>query len=230
MSRRQRLGQHFLGSQSVASEIVRAAGISGKDTVLEIGTGSGILTAKLCESAGSVVSVEADPALHRAARSRLSVPNLTLVRGDGFKTDCGFSIFVSNLPYSKSRTAIEWLAGKKFSRAIIMVQREFADKLTGQTRAVSVIANHCFGIERVLGVGKSSFSPPPKVDSVVLRLTRKRTLSRDVIKTVNLLFSYRRKTVSNILREFGMGGGTRQRLDELSGDEIIGLGRKISGR
>jgi len=230
MSRRQRLGQHFLDSQSVASRIVRAAGASGKDTVLEIGTGPGILTAKLCEDAGSVVSIEADHALHRAARSRLSIPNLTLVHGDGFKTDYGFSIFVSNLPYSKSRTAIEWLAEKKFSRAVIMVQKEFADKLLGQTRAVSVIANHCFSMEKVLGVGKNNFSPPPKVDSVVLRLTQKHTLSRDLIKTINLLFSYRRKTVSNILKEFGMGGGMQKRLDELSGDQIIDLGKQISGR
>ncbi len=230
MNRRQRLGQHFLSSQSVASEIVKAAGISGRHTVLEIGTGHGILTPGLCRNAKNVISIEADSALHRAARSRLSIPNLALVHGDGFKEDCTFSILVSNLPYSKSRTAIEWMAGRRFSHAVIMVQKEFAEKLSGQTRAVSVIANHCFDIERIARVGRGSFSPPPEVDSVVLRLTQRHTLGRDVIRAVNLMFSYRRKTVSNILKRFGMHSSVRKRLDELSGDEIIRLGRQISRR
>ncbi len=230
MSKRQRLGQHFLNSQSIASKIAKAADISEKHTVLEIGTGRGILTQRLCQSAKSVVSIEADSGLHKAALSRLSIPNLVLVHGDGFKTDCTFSIFVSNLPYSKSRAAIEWLAQKRFSHAVIMVQQEFAEKLLEQTRAVSVIANYCFDIERIARVGKSNFSPAPRVDSVVLRLTQRRTLNHDVIKAVSLLFSYRRKTVSNILKRFGVDSRIQKRLDELSGDEVVRLGRQISRR
>ena len=230
MNRRQRLGQHFLRSQSVASQIVAAADISEKDIVLEIGTGHGILTSKLCKSASRVISIESDSTLYTHALSRLYFENLTLICANGFTTDFDFTIFISNLPYSKSRTAIEWLATKKFSHAVIMVQKEFADKLLGQTKAVSVIANYCFDIQKVLRVGPNNFDPPPEIDSVVLRLTQRCTLNRDIIKAVNVLFSYRRKTVSSMLKKFGIHSIEQKRLDDISGDEIIKLGKKISMR
>ena len=94
--------------------------------------------------------------------------NLTLKQGDGFKTEIGFTIFVSNLPYSESRKAIEWLAQKKFSHGIIMVQKEFAEKLVAKPgsknhKAITVLANHCMEIKHLLDVKRSDFSPSPKV-------------------------------------------------------------------
>lgn len=230
MNRRRRLGQHFLASPRVISAIVDAAEISGHDTVLEVGTGTGALTAGLCQNAKSVISVESDPELYRRARARLLIPNLELVCADGFKTDCEFSVFVSSLPYSKSRTAIEWLCQQRFSRAVIVTQKEFAEKLLAQDRSVSVIANHCFWMRKILDVGRNSFEPPPGVDSAVLKLTRRNTLSRDTIRGVNLMFSYRRKTVSNILKRFGIACGSQMRLDQLDGGELIELGRQIGRR
>ncbi len=230
MNKRQRLGQHFLNSQSIADEITGAADIGGEDVVLEIGTGHGILTSRLCRLASRVISVEADHELYLQTRARLCFENLTLVNADGFKTDFSFSVFVSNLPYSKSKTALEWLATRRFSRAVIMVQREFADKLLNQTRAISIIANYCFGMERITTVGRHNFDVPPDVDSVVIKLEQKHVLSRDVIRAINLLFSYRRKTVSNILKKFGISSAEQKRLDNLSGDEIIRLGTQISRR
>ena len=173
--RRQRLGQHFLITQSVAKKIVDAAGITKKDTVLEIGTGKGILVPLLCEKAGKVVSIESDDILYDDAEKMFSeIPNLTLLHGNGFQSEEKFSIFVSNLPYSQSRDAIEWLISKNYSHAVIMVQREFAEKLLGKNKAVSVLANYAADIQKIMNVGKNNFSPPPKVDSVVLRLERKK--------------------------------------------------------
>jgi len=233
MKKRQRLGQHFLQSQNIAKSIVESAGITKNDTVLEIGTGRGILTPLLCERAKSVISVEADGELYSDAKGQFSkFSNLELVHGDGFRTDSDFSIFVSNLPYSQSRKAIEWLAQKKFLRAVIMVQKEFYAKLFSESshemRSVSVIANHAFDMELVIPVGKANFSPQPKVDSVVLRLKHKNILSKELIKTVNHLFSYRRKTLGNILKQFGQTVQSTKRLEELSGDEIITIAKQIT--
>src|SRR3990172_2568384 len=140
MIKRRRLGQHFLHSQSVAKKIVEAAGITKKDVVLEIGTGRGILVPLLCEKAGKVISIESDSFLYDLAREKFSdITNLTLLHGDGFKTEEKFTIFVSNLPYSKSRDAVEWLGRKKFRRAVVMVQKEFAEKIAEKnSKAVSV--------------------------------------------------------------------------------------------
>lgn len=231
-SKRQRLGQHFLKSQNIAKFIAESAGITKKDTVLEVGTGPGILVPLLCERAKSVVSVEADLGLYSEAETKFSrLTNLTLLHGDGFGSSVEFSVFVSNLPYSESRNALEWLAQKKFSRAVIMVQKEFADKLLSMEdkamRAISVIANHAFEIERLMSVGRNNFAPPPRVDSVILRLEQKNVLSADLVRSVNGLFSYRRKTVGNIAKKFGKEIRSDKRLEELSGGEIIDLAKKF---
>jgi len=228
MKKRQRLGQHFLTSDKIAKQIVSAAKPSKHDTVLEIGTGKGILVSQLCKNAKKVISIEADKNLYDAAKSKFSdITNLTLKYGDGFKSKDNFSIFVSNLPYSKSKNAIEWLIQRKFLRAIVMVQKEFAQKLLKEKKAISVLANYGLDIKEIINVGKNNFFPPPKVDSVVLELTRKKLASKELIQTVNKLFSYRRKTLQNILKQFGKNIKSDKRLDDLSGDEIIKIAKQI---
>jgi len=227
--RRQRLGQHFLVTQSVAKKIVDSACITKKDTVLEIGTGKGILVPLLCEKARKVVSIESDLELYNAVKEKFSdITNLTLVHGDGFESDVKFTIFVSNLPYSKSRDAMEWLVQKKFRLAVVMVQKEFAEKIAEKnTKAVSVLVNHAADIESIINVNKNNFSPPPKVDSVVLRLTRKNTIPKELIQVVHKLFSYKRKKIQNIAKQFGKVIESDKRLEDLSGDEIISLAKQI---
>ena len=230
MRKRQRLGQHFLISQTIAKKIVEAAGITKKDVVLEIGTGRGILVPLLCENAKKVISIEADSVLYQDAKKRFSdVANLALRYGDGFKTDEKFSIFVSNLPYSKSRKAMEWLIQKKYSRGIIMVQKEFYEKLVAKgknRKAISVLVNYSSEIEKIINVKKTNFNPPPKVDSVVLQLKRKKTISKELIQTTNKLFSYKRKNLKNVFKQFGKHIESNKRLEELSSEEIIDIAKK----
>ena len=230
-NRRQRLGQHFLKSKNIAQKIVDSAQITPKDTILEIGTWPGILTPLLCGVAKSVTTIEADESLYSDAILQFSkIPNLEIMYGDGFGYDVDFSIFVSNLPYSESKHAIEWLAQKKFKRAVIMVQQEFADKLVAKGRnihAISVIASHCFDVEKIIKVGKNNFSPPPKVDSVVLRLTPKRQIAQGLIDSVEKLFSQRRKTISNIAKSYGKTIQSDKRLEQLSADDIIQIAKQL---
>ncbi len=233
MNRRQLLGQHFLISESIAKSIVDYADITKKDTVLEIGTGKGILLPFLCHAAKKVISIETDRELYFEASKKFSnFSNLELIHGDGFKLDLEFTILVSNLPYSESRRAIEWLAQKKCSHAVIMVQKEFAEKLMvneGKNRkAITILANHCTKIEPLMDVKKSNFSPPPKVDSIVLRLTKTHQISKDLIKAINRIFSYRRKTIHNIGKEFGISVDSNKRLEDLTNGEIIKLAKQIN--
>lgn len=233
MNRRQSLGQHFLISEPIAKSIVDFADITAKDTVLEIGTGKGILLPFLCRMAKKVISVETDSELYSEALRKFSnFSNLELIHGDAFKADLEFTVLVSNLPYSESRRAIEWLIQKKYSHAVIMVQKEFAEKLMasdGKNRkAVTILADHCAKIEPLVDVKKSNFSPPPKVDSIVLRLTKTHQISKDLIQTVNRIFSYRRKTIHNIGKEFGISIDSNKRLDDLTNSEIIKLAKQIN--
>lgn len=232
MIKRKRLGQHFLTSDSIAKSIVFEAKISKNDIVFEIGTGQGILTSLLCQKADKVISVDMDEGLIRNAKSKFShLNNLVLKSGDGLKKKDPFTIFVSNLPYFRSKDAIEWLAQTPFSHGVIMVQKEFADKLLAKSsknrKAISIVATSAFEITAVLKVGKNNFSPPPKIDSVVLKIIQKNNLSKELIQTINKIFSYRRKTVKNILKQFDKESDIDKRVDDLSGEEIINLANQI---
>ena len=232
MIKRKLLGQHFLNSQTIAKSIIAEAKITKKDIVFELGTGLGILTPLLCEKAHKVISVDADEKLIRSAKSKFSdIDNLVLKSGDGFKEQNIFSIFVSNLPYSRSRDAIEWLAQSSFSHGVIMVQKEFAEKLLVKSfkkrKAITITANHAFELSTVLKVGKNNFSPPPEIDSVILKIIKKNTMSKELIQTINKIFSYRRKTVKNILKQFHKETLMDKRVDDLSGEEIINLANQI---
>lgn len=223
------MGQHFLCSQEMARRIVDAASITGQDIVLEIGPGMGALTEHLCQRAFRVVAVEKDRRLYRNLKSRLKRANLELVCGDAFRRSAEFDLLVSSLPYSQSRRAVEWLAQQRFSRAILAVQREFAEKLvaTGRSRrAVSVIASWAFCIKIVGDIPKNSFKPPPEVDSVVLQLTQCNRVPSDFIAAINKLFSQRRKTLDGVLRSLDPANERNRRLEELSNEEIVRIARE----
>ena len=231
MIKRKFLGQHFLNSKSIAEFIVNEAQISKTDVVFEIGTGLGMLTPLLCKKAQKVISVDTDERLIKKAKFEFStLHNLVLESGDGFKKKHDFTIFVSNLPYSRSKDAVEWLAQNSFSHGIIMVQKEFAEKLLAQSknrRSISIIATHAFDITKISDVGKNNFSPAPKVDSVILKISKKTDMDKKLISIINDIFSYRRKTVKNILKQFNKQSSIEKRVDELSGDEIVNLGKQI---
>ena len=231
MIKRKLLGQHFLNSKSIAEFIVKEAKISKTDVVFEIGTGLGILTPLLCKNAKKVISIDADRNLIKKVKSELiQFDNLVLKWGDGFKQKDEFTIFVSNLPYSKSKDAIEWLAQNSFSHGVIMVQKEFAEKLLATSknrRAVSIIATYAFDIKKISDVGKNNFSPPPRIDSVILQISKKTIMDKKLVSIINDIFSYRRKTVKNILKQFNKQSTIEKRVDDLSGDEIVNLAKQI---
>ena len=229
MNKRKKLGQHFLKSKTIAESIVSNAKITKNDVILEVGTGHGILIPYICKNAKRVYSIESDRDLHILAKSNFDYSNLILEHGDGFNSGHDFSIFISNLPYSKSRFAIEWLLQKNFSRAVIMVQAEFAEKLASKEehKSISVLANYGFKIKFLMNVKKSNFMPMPKVDSMVILLEKKSVVSKELISTVNKIFSYRRKTLQNVLKQFNLNMTSKKRLDELSGDEIIKIAQEI---
>jgi 16S rRNA (adenine1518-N6/adenine1519-N6)-dimethyltransferase len=230
----------MLVDRRVLANIVYAAQISNQEMVLEVGTGQGVVTAELCKAARHVVSYEIDSKLYRKAQeqfSLLQIKNLELVNADLFKTNglhC-FDVFVSNLPYSRSRDALEWLSTQKFDRAIVMVQEEFADKLSARPgsknyRAISVLTAYCFAIEKLFKVRKQSFEPQPRVESVIIRIIPINTVTRETVKNINLLFSKRNKKAASVAAEAGIivnANYGSKKIDELEPGDLVSIAESI---
>lgn len=235
-SRRISFGQHMLIDSKILEKVIEASQISKDEIVCEAGTGNGFLTYELCKYAKLVISFEIDNVLFSNTRKSLSyVSNLNLVNEDLFKRcNLDFNVFVSNLPYSKSKNAFNWLPFQRFDRGIIMVQKEFADKLQAipgdqNYRAISVITQHCFDIQRLFDVSRKAFYPEPTVESVVIRLIPKCTrITQLTIKNMNLVFSQRNKKASSVAKKFGNSfefGNTR--IEKLTPNELIKLAESM---
>lgn len=235
-SRRISFGQHMLIDFKILAKIIEASQISKDEIVCEAGTGNGFLTYELCKHAKLVTSFEIDNILFSNTRKSLFyLSNLNLVNEDLFKRyNLDFNVFVSNLPYSKSKNAFNWLPFQKLNRAIIMVQKEFADKLQAipgdqNYRAISVITQHCFDIQRLFDVNRKAFYPEPAVESVVIRLIPKCSrITKQTIKNMNLLFSQRNKKVSSVAKKFGNRFAfDNTRIEELTTNELIKLAESM---
>jgi 16S rRNA A1518/A1519 N6-dimethyltransferase RsmA/KsgA/DIM1 with predicted DNA glycosylase/AP lyase activity len=231
-SKRRSFGQHILKDPKILAKIIEAAQIKKTEIVCEAGTGTGVLTNELCKYARTVISFEVDDILFEKTKKLLSsFSNLKLMNLDLFKLySIPFDVFVSNLPYSRSKEAFQWLSLQKFNRAIIMIQKEFADKLQsspGQEnyRAITVIIQHCFTIKSLFTVHNKSFDPEPVVTSTVIQLIPKHTtITYNTIRNLNIIFSQRNKKASVVAKKFGITlPSCNMRIDELKVEELIKL-------
>jgi 16S rRNA (adenine1518-N6/adenine1519-N6)-dimethyltransferase len=206
--------QHFLIDDRVLDRLPEYAEEMDLTHVLEIGPGTGALTDRLLAVADSVTAVERDPELAQFLReefdAEIAAGRLTVIEGDALEVDLPeFSASVSNLPYGASSEIIFELlpAGKPL---LVMVQEEFGERMaadpgTDDYGRLSVTAGHYADVEVVEPVPPTAFSPPPAVDSAVVRTTPRDPeyavpddeLFMDFVRGV---FTQRRKTMRNAVR------------------------------
>ena len=123
--------QNFLIDSLMIKKLLEYSSVTEDDCVYEIGTGKGEITQKLCQKAKFVTSSELDKSLYNISHNKLSsYNNLDLLHMDGFQYTGKFDVFVSSLPYSESRRFIYWLINKNFKNAVVILQKEFIDKIT----------------------------------------------------------------------------------------------------
>jgi len=230
--KRRALGQHYLSDRSVIDRIVELADIKPGERVLEIGTGQGVLTQELCRAATRVEAFEVDRQNYLATNG-LGLENLTLHLEDAFSRRRDFDVLVSSLPYSESSNFVEWLAQTQFARCVVVVQRDFAQKLVAQPgdaryRAISVISQLSSEIRVERDIPRESFDPPPRVVSALLAIRFERTLSRGQIQLIKKLFSQRRKKLESGLKSLRLqiadaDSLRSRRIETLSPQEIYGI-------
>ena len=201
------LGQHFLIDFNAITKIIESCNVGKKDVVLEFGTGYGYLTKEIAELAGRVYTFEIDKELYSKAKSYLvNNTNVMIFNQDFFEQDhFEFDYFFSNIPYARSKEIMKWLSLHQFDEAVIMVQKEFFEKLTASPgnadySVVSVFSQYCFDIDPLFDVDKNSFLPPPKIESKVIRLKRRKNkMNKEIIAGLEFLFSYRNKNAASLL-------------------------------
>lgn len=226
---RKQFAQHWLRSEKALNRIVTAATLQPSDRLLEIGPGTGILTRRLLPQVQSLVAVEIDRDLCELLAKKLgSIENFLLLQGDFLSLDlntnlAAFPAFckpkkvVANIPYNITGPILEKLLGtiaqpapEPFDLIVLLVQKEVAERLYAKPGsrafgALSVRVQYRAECEFICDVPAQAFSPPPKVDSAVVRLQPRlvEPLANDpkYLETlVKLGFSSKRKMLRNNLK------------------------------
>ncbi|NLL99356.1 MAG: 16S rRNA (adenine(1518)-N(6)/adenine(1519)-N(6))-dimethyltransferase RsmA [Tepidanaerobacter sp.] len=216
-----RLGQHFLVDSRPLYAMLQAAELLPEDGVLEIGPGLGVLTRELCSRAGKVVAVEKDrqliPILEDLTKD---FKNICILDADVLKLDMeelreehfgGSFKVVANLPYYITSPIIMKIIENRhlIPLAVLMVQKEVAQRLVASPGSkdygiLTIAVNMYAEVKLVCNVGKSSFLPPPKVESAVVKILLRQKPRVEVdeelfFKVVEAAFGERRKTLKNSL-------------------------------
>lgn len=227
LAARKSLGQHFLCDINLTRAIVAKAGDLSGSVVFEVGPGPGGLTRALVESvADTIVAIEKDERCVAALGDIVATAEgrLTIVAGDALRTDLLALIdaqdkrprhVIANLPYNiGTELLIGWLKQMPAWQSLtLMFQAEVVDRMTASPHnkaygRLAVLSQFCCVAERVMDIPARAFTPPPKVDSAVVRLTPRPDRPADI--NLNSLervtahaFGQRRKMLRVSLKPLG---------------------------
>lgn len=212
------LGQNFLNNSRIASEIAKRAQITKDDTIIEIGTGNGVLTEEIAKRSKRVISYEIDERLRPLLEERfMNFENVEIYFEDFLGSDLSKYKnieklkYVANIPYYISSKILEKIfqESPKFDFAIFMFQKEYAERLMAISKKdyspLSIFVQIYCKVEKIMDVSKSNFIPIPQVDSVVLKFISTERYVKEIepekfMKFVHQCFSSRRKTIKNNLK------------------------------
>jgi 16S rRNA (adenine1518-N6/adenine1519-N6)-dimethyltransferase len=258
---RKSLGQHFLTDRRILGRIADALHLTGSETVLEIGPGRGALTDLLVDRAGRLIAIEYDRALAELLRQRYAKRgNVLIAEADVLEVSLGEIaagpyVLVGNVPYYITTPILfHALVPPRAERAVYLVQREVADRLsakpgTKEYGALTVNVAAVAKAETLFRVPAGAFSPPPKVESAVVRITPLASplVTPEEERPFRLLvqgaFGMRRKQMRRVLRSLysldvasadrlldkaGIDGEVRP--ETLSPEQFAGLLRAVKGK
>ncbi len=250
---KKRFGQHFLTDRHYIDRIISAIAPQRDDVLVEIGPGPGAITEPLSARLNHLHAVEVDRDLAAALRLRFPADIFTLFEADVLSFD--FSIFgahfraVGNLPYNISTPFLFHLA--TFADALIdgtfMLQKEVVDRMVAAPDSaaygrLSVMLQYRFEMKRMFDVPPGAFTPPPKVDSAIVRMVpltaqRLRAINEERFAAfVSAGFGQRRKTLGNTLKPYlaadaiaALGIDPKRRAETLSVAEFVALSDYVVG-
>ncbi|MCB1045224.1 MAG: ribosomal RNA small subunit methyltransferase A [Acidobacteria bacterium] len=225
-------GQHFLHDRAIIERIVAALDIQNEDRILEIGPGPGALTFRLADYDVPLTAIDADPDMITHLQTHHWHRRVHLICADALEFDYDSIIkastkVISNLPYQTSVPITGRLLHycERISRMVLMYQKEVAERIRAEPGQkaygpISVLCQTQFHVDRVMNLGPGAFSPPPKVQSQVLRFERRERPFLDVRfldqlrHLIEPLFQNRRKMVVTTLKKLTHKSGANSDLLE----------------
>jgi 16S rRNA (adenine1518-N6/adenine1519-N6)-dimethyltransferase len=251
------LGQNFVVDANTVRRIVRLAGVTADDVVLEVGPGLGSLTLALLDVAARVVAVEIDPVLAGAlpgtvaARRPDAVDRLDVVLADAVRLepdalrarpggDVPPTVLVANLPYNVSVPVLLNVLDRfpSVRSGLVMVQAEVADRLAAAAGEPAygipaVNAARYADVRRAGAVGRSVFWPAPNVDSGLVAFTRRPApitdaAREDVFACVDAAFAQRRKTLRAALATWAGSPDSAERVIRAAGIDPRTRGEQLT--
>ncbi len=253
---RKRFGQNFLTDQSIIEQIVYHFHPKQGENIVEIGPGLGAITIPLLKAAEKMQAVELDRSLiPKIAAQCETIGDITIHQGDALKFD--FTALgttpirlIGNLPYNISTPLIFHLI-KQISSIHdmhFMLQKEMVDRICAQPgnkdygRLSVMIQYHCT-TQKLFTIPPSAFSPPPKVQSALVRLTPHKKIPHpaqdheQLAEVVRIAFNQRRKTLRNSLKTLldntqfnNLEIDSNKRPEQLSVSDFVRLANAISTR
>ena len=248
------LGQHFLLDLNITRKIARLAGPLEGLTVIEVGPGPGGLTRALLEAGAAVTVIEKDPRFLPLLNELADVSEgqLRIVMGDALKADeadlaASQAVpIVANLPYNVGTALlIKWLTGAyRPASMTLMFQKEVAERIVARPGddaygRLAVIAQATAKARIVMEAPARAFTPPPKVDSAVVRLDPHETRPPEPVlmaleRVTQAAFGQRRKMLRSSLKVLGgaelceaAGIDPSRRAETLALEEFLGLADKL---
>ncbi|MDP4863911.1 MAG: 16S rRNA (adenine(1518)-N(6)/adenine(1519)-N(6))-dimethyltransferase RsmA [Candidatus Nanopelagicaceae bacterium] len=233
------LGQNFVIDSNICQKIVRLAGITSSDHVVEIGPGLGSLTLALLQASDKVTAIEIDKRLadqlEITAKSHgASLKDLVIINADAMEVDeiAGRpDKLVANLPYNISVPVLLTFLEKfeSITSGIVMVQSEVAERLAAKPGSKiygvpSAKAAWWADLQLADSVSRSIFWPVPKVDSSLVKFTRHKPLGDETLRKltfelVDRAFGQRRKMLRSIYADLAGGSAQAEQLLIASGIE-----------
>ena len=229
---RKKWGQNFLTDSNLLDRIVRTVEPQENDNFLEIGPGDGSLTELIFPKVKKMVVVEIDPLLIKHLSIRSDLNGLHIIHGDILLQDIeDLPIeepvrIIGNIPYNITSSIIFWLIEQLdfWDDAFIMMQKEVAQRLTAnigtkEYSRISVVVGAYLDMEMCFKIPPDVFIPKPKVESAIIRFTKK---SSPIVadnqyvkfnKIVKMAFSKRRKMLRNSLNDFDIPVSIQEEID-----------------
>lgn len=199
---RVKLSQVFLHNENILEKIANACKIKKSDIVFEIGAGKGQLTKYLVKKAKKVIVCEIDKMLvPYLIDLNVKIINKSILKVKIPKTA---TVIVGNIPYHLSGKITEKIL-KTNKRAVILYQKEFADRITATRGSrdysrITVLVQYFSTPKKLFDVDKSNFSPVPKVDSTLVEfIPNKKKYNKEFFDFVKILFQFKNKSVRNAL-------------------------------